>query len=70
VDTPFWNSRSTTWRLARFAVVALACFVALQAIVDAWIAIVVGVVAATLLLVDEVLSRRAGASDRASGASA
>ena len=58
--TAFWHSRSTTWRYQRDSVVVLASFAALQGIVDVWIAIAAGVVAATLLLIDELLSRRVG----------
>ena len=68
--TGFWTSTAATWRLARFAVLALVAFVALQGVVDVWIATVVGVVVATLSLIDDVLSRRDGVTDRGSGASA
>lgn len=74
MSTRFWSSPAATWRLARFAVMALGGFLALQGIVDAWIAMVVGVVVATLLLIDELLSRRriarrAGITDQSGGAS-
>jgi hypothetical protein len=65
----FWSSPAATWRLARFSVLALVAFVAVNAFVDAWIAVVVAVVAATLALADDVRSRRAG-TDCGSAASA
>lgn len=63
----FWSSPAATWRLARFAVLALVAFVALNGLVDVWIAAVVAMVAATLSLVDDVVSRRAG-TDRGNAA--
>ena len=65
----FWSSPPATWRLARFAVLGLVAFVALNGSVDMWIAAVVAVVAATLSLVDDVGFRGAG-TDRGSAASA
>lgn len=65
----FWSSPAATWRLARFAVLALVAFVALNGLVDLWIAAVGAVVAATLSLVDDVVSRRGG-TERGSAASA
>jgi MFS superfamily sulfate permease-like transporter len=53
----FWSSPATTWRLARFAVLALVAFVAVSGFVDVWIATVVAVAAATLSLIDDVLFR-------------
>ena len=70
VSPHFWSSPSATWRLARFGVVVFAGFGAPLGVVDVWIAMVAGMVAAILLLIDEVLSRRAGDSDRAGSASA
>jgi len=74
MSTRFWSSPAATWRLARFALMALGGFLALQWILDAWIATVVGVVVATFLLIEEVLSRRilarrAGITDQSSTAS-
>ncbi len=66
----FWTSSAATWRLARFAVLALLTFFALRGFVDVLFATVVGAVVATLSLIDEVLSRRTVVSDRSSGASA
>ena len=54
----FWSSPAAGWRLARFAVLALVAFVALNGLVDEWIAAVVAVVAATLSLINDVVSRR------------
>ena len=70
MGTRFWTSTATTWRLARFAVLALVGFVALEWVVGVWVATALGVVVATLLLIDDVRSRRTGATDRGSGASA
>lgn len=55
----FRSSPAATWRHARFAVLAIVAFVALNGLVAVWTAAVVAVIAATLSLVDDVVSRPA-----------
>lgn len=64
-----FRSPAAPWRLARFGVLALVAFIAVNGLTDVWIAAVVSVVVATLSLIDDVVSRRAGA-DRGSTAPA
>ena len=70
----FWSSPAAAWRLARFAVIALVAFFTVWRFAGVSFAIVVGVVTVTLLLIDDVVSRRViscrtGTTDRGSGAS-
>ena len=70
MSTRFWSSPGARWRLARFAVMALAGCVALPWIVGELSAIAFGMVVSTFLLFDEVHSRRTRVIQRGSGASA
>jgi hypothetical protein len=56
----FW-SNAPRWTLLRAALLALVAFVALDALLDPWLAAVLAVLAAALSVVDARHARRAGA---------
>lgn len=59
----FW-SNAPRWTLLRAELLALVAFVALDALLDPWLAAVLAVLAAALSVVDATRARRAGTRKR------